>query len=58
MVDYACDADGFPILAVSTLAVHTKVFFLVPLLVLLSLENDTDEIILRINCVWLWNKMI
>ena len=25
MVDFACDANGFPILAVSSLAVHTKV---------------------------------
>lgn len=25
MVDFACDADGSPILAVSSLAVHTKV---------------------------------
>lgn len=25
MVDFACDHDGFPILAVSSLAVHTKV---------------------------------
>lgn len=25
MVDFACDHDGFPILAVSALAVHTKV---------------------------------
>ena len=28
MVDFACDADGSPILAVSSLAVHTKVCFL------------------------------
>jgi len=26
MVDFACDANGYPILAVSDLAVHTKVF--------------------------------
>lgn len=25
MVDYACDLDGFPILAISSLATHTKV---------------------------------
>lgn len=28
MVDFACDANGCPILAVSDLAVHSKVFFL------------------------------
>lgn len=28
MVDFACDADGSPILAVSSLAVHTKVCYL------------------------------
>ena len=27
MVDFACDANGYPVLAVSDLAVHTKVFF-------------------------------
>lgn len=26
MVDFACDANGYPILAVSDLAVHSKVF--------------------------------
>lgn len=44
MVDYACDADGYPILAVSNLAVHTKVIFYF-LIVLLSLKHDTDEIV-------------
>lgn len=29
MVDFACDADGSPILAVSDLAVHTKVHFII-----------------------------
>lgn len=29
MVDFACDADGSPILAVSSLAVHTKVLLLI-----------------------------
>lgn len=27
MVDFACDQDGYPILAVSSLAVHSKVSF-------------------------------
>lgn len=26
MVDFACDSNGYPILAVSDLAVHSKVF--------------------------------
>lgn len=29
MVDFACDANGSPILAVSSLAVHTKVWFII-----------------------------
>lgn len=45
MVDFACDANGYPILAVSDLAVHSKVFsffflfFSSPEIFLLS-END------------------
>jgi len=44
MVDFACDANGCPILAVSDLAVHSKVFFLYFILFFfprsLLLKND------------------
>lgn len=42
MVDFACDANGYPILAVSDLAVHSKVFlfFFYSIKIFLLLEND------------------
>lgn len=48
MVDYACDADGSPILAVSSLAVHTKDLLANPkcsLLVARDPEDRTDLVI-------------
>ncbi|ESR56667.1 hypothetical protein CICLE_v10021129mg [Citrus x clementina] len=48
MVDFACDADGTPILAVSSLAVHTKDLLANPkcsLLVARDPEDRTDLVI-------------
>ncbi|XP_068308222.1 glutamyl-tRNA reductase-binding protein, chloroplastic-like [Pyrus communis] len=48
MVDFACDADGSPILAVSSLAVHTKDLSLNPkcsLLVARDPEDRTDLVV-------------
>ncbi|CAB4285794.1 unnamed protein product [Prunus armeniaca] len=48
MVDFACDADGSPILAVSSLAVHTKDLTLNPkcsLLVARDPEDRTDLVV-------------
>ncbi|XP_047338062.1 glutamyl-tRNA reductase-binding protein, chloroplastic [Impatiens glandulifera] len=48
MVDFACDADGYPILAVSSLAVHTKDLLANPkcsLLVARDPEDRTDLIV-------------
>ncbi|KAJ6858398.1 hypothetical protein NC652_040852 [Populus alba x Populus x berolinensis] len=48
MVDFACDADGSPILAVSSLAVHTKDLLASPkcsLLVAKDPEDRTDLVI-------------
>ncbi|OIW20294.1 hypothetical protein TanjilG_08254 [Lupinus angustifolius] len=48
MVDFACDADGYPILAVSDLAVHTKDLTANPkcsLLVARDPEDRTDLVI-------------
>uniref|UniRef100_A0A2P2KQU9 Uncharacterized protein MANES_09G140900 n=1 Tax=Rhizophora mucronata TaxID=61149 RepID=A0A2P2KQU9_RHIMU len=48
MVDFACDADGSPILAVSSLAVHTKDLLASPkcsLLVARDPEDRTDLVI-------------
>ncbi|KAI4350362.1 hypothetical protein L6164_004824 [Bauhinia variegata] len=48
MVDFACDADGYPILAVSNLAVHTKDLTANPkcsLLVARDTEDRTDLVI-------------
>ncbi|XXG64165.1 hypothetical protein AAC387_Pa05g2191 [Persea americana] len=48
MVDFACDQDGFPILAVSSLAVHTKDLLANPkcsLLVAKDPEDRTDLVI-------------
>ncbi|CAH1447602.1 unnamed protein product [Lactuca virosa] len=48
MVDFACDANGFPILAVSSLAVHTKDLIANPkcsLLVAKDPEDRTDLVI-------------
>lgn len=49
MVDFACDADGSPILAVSSLAVHTKDLLANPkcsLLVAKDPEDRTDLVII------------
>ncbi|CAN6577636.1 unnamed protein product [Malus baccata var. baccata] len=43
MVDFACDADGSPILAVSSLAVHTKDLALNPKCSLLVARNPEDR---------------
>ncbi|XP_043691568.1 uncharacterized protein LOC122642205 [Telopea speciosissima] len=48
MVDYACDQDGIPILAISSLAVHTKDLLANPkcsLLVARDPEDTTDLVI-------------
>lgn len=48
MVDFACDVDGSPILAVSSLAVHTQDLFANPrcsLLLAKDLEDRTDLVI-------------
>ncbi|GAV78947.1 DUF2470 domain-containing protein/Pyrid_oxidase_2 domain-containing protein [Cephalotus follicularis] len=48
MVDFACDADGSPILAISSLAVHTKDLLVNPkcsLLVARDPEDRTDLVI-------------
>lgn len=56
MVDFACHEDGSPILAVSSLAVHSKVLFftyiyfvLQPLNEYSSLHNDHDFTLLFVN---------
>lgn len=43
MVDYACDADGSPILAVSSLAVHTKDLLANPKCSLLVAKDPDDR---------------
>ncbi|XP_056842150.1 uncharacterized protein LOC108859359 isoform X3 [Raphanus sativus] len=49
MVDFACDADGSPILAVSSLAVHTKDLLANPKCSLLVAREPEDRTGLRIT---------
>ncbi|CAA7041068.1 unnamed protein product [Microthlaspi erraticum] len=49
MVDFACDADGSPILAVSSLAVHTKDLLANPKCSLLIAREPEDRTGLRIT---------
>ncbi|CAN6888911.1 hypothetical protein YC2023_063356 [Brassica napus] len=49
MVDFACDADGSPILAVSSLAVHTKNLLANPKCSLLVARDPEDRTGLRIT---------
>ncbi|EOA33106.1 hypothetical protein CARUB_v10016444mg [Capsella rubella] len=49
MVDFACDADGSPILAVSSLAVHTKDLLANPKCSLLIARDPEDRTGLRIT---------
>ncbi|PWA79195.1 hypothetical protein CTI12_AA207530 [Artemisia annua] len=51
MVDFACDASGFPILAVSSLAVHTKDLLANPKCSLLVAKdpNDRTDLIITVH---------
>lgn len=52
MVDFACDADGSPILAVSSLAVHTKDLLANPKCSLLMARDPEDrtDLVITLHC--------
>jgi hypothetical protein len=53
MVDFACDQDGSPILAVSSLAIHSKVRFFLFLFAFMILYTKPFVLPFHVHYAWM-----